>query len=381
MRESNSEHKKAAVYFAVMSADPHEEEPSPANHHGRHTRGQDPSPLPNDGATESANGSSNGAGVLHEEEELVALHSSSLLDSLKASMDESNDKSAFRITGVSAFDAADDLEQSKGMSREADSFVDDMKQRGQSESSESEETLKAVLVGSSGVPLPVREQEAEVTNERVLPLEGALNGPMVQPILRRFRRVNKYERGRWVVEDTLEHREADERSESEMKGALGTQISGGAIGRESPLNQRRKGGVAEDDPTQLHSRSSSDAGGQSTDPTHPGDHRERTGSVTTGTASGTGGENLSRNTSVSSLTTAGDKSVDGECSGDQLRNESESELGCVPPRASTGHSTSAVGVSSPPQPPRHPVASFPASSTFPAVSMATTSDSGDEENR
>ena len=378
MRESSSEHKEAPVYLAVMSADPHEKESSPVQH-GRQQHHPQP-PLSSAGATESEISSSNGAGVDPEEEIAAVTQSSGLHDSLKTSMEESNDKSAFRITGVSAFDAADDLEQSKGM---ADSFVEESKHRGQSESSETDET-RAVLVIGEGVPLPVKEQELESGNERGLLIEGAQNGPVTQPILRRFRRVNKYERGRWTIEDTLEHREAEDRSESEMRGAMGSQMSGGGqgvVGRESPFSQRKKGGEGEEMGL-LHSRSSSDAGGQSTDPTHLGDHYhgDRTGSVTGAPGGGTGGGNLSRNTSVSSLTTAGDKSVDGDCSGDQLRNESESDFASL---ASAGLPTSAIGVSSPPQLPRHAVASFPTSSSTAVTvgSLAATSDSVEEETQ
>jgi hypothetical protein len=119
----------------------------------------------------------------------------------------------------------------------------------------------------------------------------------------------------------------------------------------------------------LHSRSSSDVGGGGggIEPSERGDHyhSDRTGSVTGG-----GGENLSRNTSMSSLATAGDKSVDGDHPGDQMRNESEPEMGYLPPQASAGYSTPVAAVSSPPQHPRHVVASFPSSSSSSvAVSM------------
>ena len=376
MRESSSEHKEAPVYLAVMSAEPNVvgEEPSPVHHND--TRPQpllSLRPLQPDGAagSKSATHSSNGSGIEpedEEEEDLEPQTGAGVQDSLKASSDDANDKSAFRITEVSPFTGTDELEQSKGMSHEADSFVEVTKQRGQSESSESDETRAALFV-TTGIPQPVREQDSEI-NERGIPLEGATNGPIAQQPVRRFRRVNKYERGRWTIEDTLVHRETDERPESEMRGAIGAQTSGGVVGRESPFSQQRKG-AGEGEDQQLHSRSSSDVGGGGggssvVEPGETGEHyhSDRTGSVIGG---GGGGENLSRNTSMSSLTTAGDKSVDGDHLGDQMRNESESEMGYLPPQASSGYSTPAAAVSSPPQHPRHAVASYPSSSSSSSV--------------
>ena len=374
MRESSSEHKKEAPeYLDVMSAEPNVGEESSPVHHD--DNGPPPlSPIPRVGS-KTATHSSNGPGIEPDdngEENLQPQIITAAHDSLKVSSDDANDKSAFRITEVSPFTAADELEQSKGMSNEADSFIEVTKQRGQSESSESDETRAALFV-TAGVPQPVKEQESE-SNERVVPLEGAPNGPIAQQPVRRFRRVNKYERGRWMVEDTLEHRETDERPDSEMRGAMGAQtsggVAGGVVGRESPFSQRRKGGGGGEVEDQLlHSRSSSDVGGGGggIEPSERGDHyhSDRTGSVTGG-----GGENLSRNTSMSSLATAGDKSVDGDHLGDQMRNESEPEMGYLPPQASAGYSTPVAAVSSPPQHPRHIVASFPSSSSSSvAVSM------------
>ena len=373
MRESSSEHKEAPVNLAVMSAEPDVvgDESNPVHHHHHH---HDRHPLrrPDGAGSKTASHSSNGPGINPDDHEEEQPHSGSLHDSLKVSADDTNDKSAFRITEVSQFTAADELEQSKGMSHEADSFMEEAKQRGQSESSESDETRGSLLV-NAGVPLSVKEQESDVANERVVPLDGAPNGPVLaqQPVQRRFRKVNRYERGRWMVEDTLEHRETEERPESEMRGAMGVQGGQGVVGRESPFSQRRKGGGGEGE-DQLHSRSSSDVGGQGVDPAEKGDQyqTERTGSVIGGGGGGGGGgEILSRNTSMSSLTTAGDKSVDGDHSGDQTRNESESEIGYPHPQASAGYSTPATTVSSPPQHPRHTVASIPSSTSSSSVAL------------
>ena len=380
MRESTSDvdTKEAPVYLAVMSAEQHE----PGTHVSQ--------PLVHGEGAGSRISSQSCSSVLtgtDQDEDSRQPNSGQL-----AFTAAENAKSAFEITSVSAIDATEDLEQSKGMSHEADSFMEaPTKHRGQSESSESDETVKFSLGGASkstvaaGAPQTVREQLSE-PNDRGLPLDGATNGPVVAPVPRRFRRVNKYERGRWMIEDALEHREAEERPDSEMRGIYSNQnsnkgsTSGTILGRESPYSQRRKGGEGGgvgEELVQSHSRSSSDVGGQALDTVGTGDnyHGDR-GSVIGGeTAS-----NLSRNTSQSSLTTAGDKSVDGDHSSErlsQLKDESESESPSLPlpPHTSAGNSTQSVAVSSPPQPPRHDEA--------PAVhpSTTTTSDSGGEESQ
>ena len=323
-----------------------------------------------------------------------------------------NTKSAFEIISVSAFDTAEDLEQSKGMSHEADSFMEDpAKTRGQSESSESDEILRASLGGAGGrggrggkemvegydtdTMQPPREHVVHIidTNERGLPLEGgaSANGPVLsQPVPRRFRRVNKYERGRWVIEDTLEHREAEERPESEMRGSYviqGSSSRGGVAvgmvgagpGRESPYSQRRKpgeggggGATGGEDPAQLHSRSSSDVGGglglDSPNTTGERDinyHSER-GEVTS---------TISRNTSMSSLTTAGDHSNDRMS---QLKDESESEITCPSHHTPVGGNSSQGATISPPQHPRHGEALAVTATT---TTTPATSDSGGEDSQ
>lgn len=374
MRESTSDDKEAPAYLAVMSTEPHKQ--------GTLTTRP---LLQGDGAgTGMGTGrqSSSHVGGVYTDEDIRQPNSGQL-----SFTGSENAKSAFEITSVSAIDATEDLEQSKGMSHEADSFMEDPnKRRGQSESSESDEMLKVSLVGAiksttvAGAPAVVREQFLE-TNDRGLPLDGATNGPVTAPVPRRFRRVNKYERGRWMIEDALEHREAEERPESEMRGTFTNQnsnkstTSSGVLGRESPFSQRRKGGEgggAGEEMVQLHSRSSSDVGGQVLDTASTGDnyHGDR-GSVIGGeTAS-----NLSRNTSQSSLTTAGDKSVDGDHSSDrlsQLKDESEPESSSPLTHASAGNPTQSA-VSSPPQQPRHSEAA--------AQLSVTTSDSGGEDSQ
>ena len=361
MRES-SVHKEAPVYLAVMSADLHEP--------GDPTR---PPDIHVGAGEKSISQSSNNVEQTGEAPINLRQPNSGLL--LESKTYDENTQSAFEITSV--VDAADDLEQSKGMS---DSFImDDPKLRGQSESSESDETTKFLSVKVTQDTTMISEQVSEAS-DKLLPHEGASNGPMVAAsIPRRFRRVNKYERGRWVIEDTSEPREAEERSESELKCVYVNQNSKGTLGRESPYLQRKKGeggGVGEE-LVQLHSRSSSDLGGQGLETASTGErelHADRSSVV--GETS-----NLSRNTSMSSLTTAGDKSVDGDHSNDrlsQLKDESEPEIAYPPAHVSTGNSTH-LTVSSPPQHHRHGEAAVHPGTTN--ANAAATSDSGGEEGQ
>ena len=349
MRES-SVHKEAPVYLAVMSADPHEPG-DPTQQSVLHVRGA--------GEESIATGRSKNSVESMGEASInnVRQPNSGLL--LDPKTYDENTHSAFEITSV--VDATDDLEQSKGMS---DSFI--------------VETVKITLAEVGKDVVLIREHVSEA-HDKILPLEGASNGPMVAAsIPRRFRRVNRYERGRWVIEDTSEPREAEERSETELKGAYTNQNSKGTLGRESPYSQRKKeeGGVGVgEELVQLHSRSSSDLAGQGVEIASTGErelHADRSSVV--GETS-----NLSRNTSMSSLTTAGDKSVDGDHSNDrlsQLKDESESEIAYPSTHISTGNSTY-LTVSSPPQQHRHSEAAAHPSTTN--TNAAATSDSGGEE--
>lgn len=356
MRECG-DHKEAPVYLAVMSADPREPG-NPTQLSVAQTGRQRKSP-----SLSSSNGDSTSEAVPKQP---------SGSQTHPKDHDE-NTKSAFMIMSVSPFDAEDlelSMHQQKGMSHEADSFiVDDPKLRGQSESSESDEIPKVDITKDA----PIKEQAYE--SEKLLNLEGAANGPVVAPVPRMFRRVNKYERGRWLIEDKLEAREAEDRLENEQKGVFPSQNSRGSlgVGRESPFSQRRRGEGLGDELTQLHSRSSSDLGGQGLDTASMG---ERECHVDRSSVIGESASNLSRNTSMSSLTTAGDKSVDGDHSSDrlsQLKDESEPETTYPMTLTQTAADSSALlVVSSPPLQNRHKEA--------PLVNPnANTSDSGGED--
>ena len=356
MRESGGNHKEAPVYLAVMSADSREPgNPTQLTIAPTGPRKKSPS-------ISSSNDDSTGEAVSKQPSGTQA----------DAKEQDENTKSAFMIMSVSPFDAEDlelSMQQQKGMSHEADSFVvDDPKLRGQSESSESDEIPKVDITKD----VAVKEQAYE--SEKLLPFEGATNGPMVAPsVPRMFRRVNKYERGRWLIEDKLEAREADDRLEGEQKGPSQNSRGSVSVGRESPYSQRRRGEGLGEELTQLHSRSSSDLGGPGLDPASIG---ERECHVDRSSVVGESASNLSRNTSMSSLTTAGDKSVDGDHSSDrlsQLKDESEPEATYPTTLTQTAADTSALlVVSSPPLQNRHKEASVPNTNT-------NTSDSGGED--
>ena len=369
MREiPGGEHKEAPLYLAVMSADPRVPDtpiqPFVAEAGPREDRK----------SSSPSTGSNNvNFFVDSEAEEGPNLHhpsSSALLAG------NENTKSAFVITSVSAYQ--EDLEMSmhhpKGMSH--DSFVENSIPRGQSESSESDETAKALPA------VAVKDSEIILeSTERQLPSEAAPNGPVVASAPRQFRRLNNYVRGRWTVEDTSETKE------SEQRGTPGNQ----GQGRESPYVPRKgfgvEGGMAVgDELAHMHSRTSSDLGVQVLDIISDRDSHVDRSSVVGETAS-----NLSRNTSMSSLTTAGDKSMDGDHSVDRLnqldetrRPDDESEPESTYPATLTqaGVSTTAgpsaaqqTMVSSPSVLLRQPEATSSGSS----IVAATTSDSGGED--
>ena len=319
MREAGSDHKEASVYLAVMSADSPRALDTPA---------QPPLVALLGDESEQIKGSSSSSGT---KERPV---SNPLLPPIQSGGDSA--KSAFEITSVSTYqeDLETSMHQNKGASAEAESLAESGSKRGQSESDEMDEMSnksRSVVV------------EEHTGSEQITVLnETAPNGPVVASGLRRFRRVNKYSRGRWDVEDASE---TEERPESEQRGAFLNQNSklgggavggGGGVGRESPLVSRKGGGEGEEgggggermEVMFQHSRSSSEVGGQGSDVAVVGDrelHVDRSSTMAE-TAS------LSRNTSFSSLVIATEKSVDGEDKeGSHLRDlESEPETSVAP---------------------------------------------------
>ena len=324
MRESGSDLKAASVYLTVMSADSPRALDPPAQ----------PPPVELTGdESEQIKGSSSGS-----KERPV---SNPMLQPIQSGGDSANTKSAFEITSVSTYqeDLETSMHHNKGASAEAESLGGSVSKREQSESDE----LDEVSIKSQSF---VVEEHAGSEHITVLN-ETAPNGPVVASGLRRFRRVNKYSRGRWDVEDASE---TEERPESEQRGSLlnqNSRLGGGAAGgggggggwgagRESPFVSRKGGSEGGEDGGGAermevmcqHSRSSSEVGGQGSDVVAMGDrelHVDQSSTVAEAAP-------LSRNTSFSSLVIVTEKSVDEEDKeGSRLRDlESETEASVAP---------------------------------------------------
>lgn len=336
MREV-SDHKEAPVYLADMSADPRNRTEPPD------IKVQ----LPGAGEGEEIERRLSTA----DHEGSSSRPSSGLLES-KAT---ENAKSAFEITSVVPYD---DLEVSVNHPKsDTDSFLEITQLRGQSES-ELEETVRAER---SNI---IEKLVSESSEKILLPVEAAANGPVVAAPPKRFRRVIVYTRGRWTVEDTLEK---EERLESEQRGV--GQASSKVLVPVPSVSQDLAqlshkwagpdGGYASEEVSNLHSQSGSELHASERE-----SHMDRC-SVMGETAS-----NLSRNTSLSSLTTAGDKSVDGDHLGEQLSQvkdtESESEAAAPAPVPAL-------------VPPSAPSTSVQYSDT--AASFSIPSETGEEESQ
>ncbi len=218
-----------------------------------------------------------------------------------AAGEEENARSAFAITSVTDAPAdADDLESS-------------MRNPGQSSD---EQQLKENLVskrgeGDGGGSHPLLSNRVPVSESSVLTETREVsvggNGLSAVPAstqqgASRFRRVNQYARGRWIVRDTSEPEERTESSESAV-GGRGSLQPVRADGTASPSMVRRgtDEGVSTNELVQFTSQHST-AGGGSDTASEKGDLLDRSSTLAETVS-------LSRNTSMSSLTTT-EKSVD-----------------------------------------------------------------------
>lgn len=169
------------------------------------------------------------------------------------------------------------------------------------------------------------------------------NGPNVQLGASRFKRVNNYVRGRWHVRDTSEPEERPESSELLRQMGPKTTAESSSVATFSPMVPRRSTLTTEHSETSQHSRTSSDVGqslpvpaggvggggqrelrdgGEGDSSSDRDAHLDRN-STAADTLS------LSRNTSFSSIATAGEqKSIDGD---EHLRDtDTESVASSVP---------------------------------------------------
>ena len=270
-------------------------------------------------------------------------------------------KSAFEITSVTTA-ADDELEtsvrhpmsadadmlkssafktKSSGESQDNLSISEDQKVEGavgdKSEASAGE-TIENTI---SFVDTDTRPALGGLASHSQTQIQGAVgvNGPNVQLGASRFKRVNNYNRGRWVVRDTSEPEERPESSEP-LKGShmsSKTIAENATVAAGSPP-VTKKSTLTEHSETGQHSRSSSDVGPSPPVPVGaPRELREGGGGDSSSEKdahidrSSTAGDtaNLSRNGSLSSIaTTSEQKSLDGD---DHLRDtDNESVASSVP---------------------------------------------------
>ncbi len=285
------------------------------------------------------------------------------LESEVGELKKESAQSAFEITSVEPA-PDEDLDTTGGRIQPAS--MDDSTLKNKLESGDSEEDTvnlshqhtpkipsdtepSGALSSSSGVDL-TRSQQSSATG----------NGPSVQPGGGRFRKVNKYTRGRWLVRDmeTTEERLGAEAAARHLsQGAGGSRINVLEPGSGSPSIGRRT-----DQQESLHSRSGSElgqapntsmitgggGGGVPSDNVSDKDstsvHLDR---------SSTAADTLSRNTSMSSINAPDDRSTDVDIDTQTVGNvgemaESAVSAGVVPTSASGGGALAVTAASHPP---------------------------------
>lgn len=231
-----------------------------------------------------------------------------------------NARSAFEITSVTTVSGEnDDLEGSirHPASADADSLsgvkavlsVQKDSVPGESSESISEEPTEAGAVDeestppTAAIPFSVKPAMGDVLQQPLtqFPVAGG-NGPVVQPGLSRFRKVNTYVRGRWTVRDTSEPEERPDSSDPRDSIQLQSLKPLTSSGSSSPIAPRK----TEGEPSNLHQQQSQIA----TDLGLHGDSASERDANVDRSSTTVENQSLSRNTSLSSLVTT--KSIDGD---------------------------------------------------------------------
>lgn len=275
-------------------------------------------------------------------------------------------KSAFEITSVEPAPADDDLDTTGG--RAQPTSMDDSSLRLKIESGESEEDNVSLQeeqhtpTGSSDVePSSFSggglSSSSAVDLTRIQQTSSSGNGPSVQSGVGRFRKVNKYTRGRWIVRDM---ETTEERSGTEV----GRHTSQGSQSKTEPgLGSPSIWRKAEQQES-LHSRSGSELGQASSTSVAVGPLDNTSDKDSTSIhldRSSTAADTLSRNTSMSSINAPDERSTDVDLdthtvpSGAELA-EATSISSYPAPHTSTHTSTSeTAGMTSTAQVREHPV--------------------------
>lgn len=165
----------------------------------------------------------------------------------------------------------------------------------------------------SGVVAPSGGQSAQPPSQGAAGATG--NGPSLQHGMSRFRRVNQYSRGRWMVRDRTE---PEEKPDCEPKGSIpGLRMDPSSLGSSvsTPLLPQRKMQPVAEAPEHFHAHSASDLTQVSSSSSVPSDSvsDKDSSSIHVDRSSTT-------DTSFSSIITT-DKSTDGDESARELEHE------------------------------------------------------------
>jgi hypothetical protein len=291
-------------------------------------------------------------------------------------------KSAFEITSVEPA-PDEDLDTTGGRIQPAS--MDDSTLKTKLESGDSEEDTVSLsaedrqrtpkipsdtepsgaLSSSSGVDL-TRSQQSSATG----------NGPSVQPGGGRFRKVNKYTRGRWLVRDmetTEERLGAEAASRHLSQGAGGSRINVLEPGSGSPSIGRRT-----DQQESLHSRSGSELGQASNTSMITGGGVAPSDNVSDKDStsmhldrSSTAADTLSRNTSMSSINAPDDRSTDVDIDTQTVGNVGEMAESAVSAGVASVSGGGALAVTTGSHPPPHTTTSTLTSSSEGAIAILT----------
>ena len=287
------------------------------------------------------------------------------ITSVEPAPDDDLDTTGGRVQPASMDDSTLKIKLESGDSAEEDTIsLSEDQQRTPKMPSDAEPSGSGALSSSSGVDLS-RSQQSSATG----------NGPSVQPGGGRFRKVNKYARGRWTVRDmeTTEERSGTEMATRHMsQGAGGTRINVLEPGSGSPSIVRRT-----EQQESLHSRSGSELGQASNASLITGGGGAPSDNVSDKDStsvhldrSSTAADTLSRNTSLSSINAPDDRSTDVDIDAQTISvvgdmAEPTVTSGVAPTLASVG-----TDVTAPSYPPPH-TSSALASSSESAVMTST----------
>ena len=244
-----------------------------------------------------------------------------------------------RVQPASMDDSTLKIKLESGDSEEDTTSLSEDQQHTPKTPTDVEPSASSALSSSSGVDLS-RNQQTSATG----------NGPSVQPGGGRFRKVNKYTRGRWIVRDM---ETTEERSGTEIAARHASQGAGSRINVLEPGSGSPSTGRKTEQQESLHSRSGSELGQVSnasiTGGGAPSDNISDKDSMHLDRSS-TAADTLSRNTSMSSINAPDDRSTDVDIDTQTVSNVGETSEVAT---STTIATTSSASVTAPSHPPPH----------------------------